>query len=437
VLLRDSKIITVTDIAALKTRLLLWAQQFEQIVWLDSNTEFQISKQNYSSYDAILAVGTEKKLECSGKQSFQKLKSFQETTNDYIFGYLGYDLKNDTEKLQSNNFDGLNFSDLYFFQPKKLFLLKDNQLIISYLKSYVNELENDLQSILHFESDNQLKTDNLEKLKIQSRITETEYQNKLQIILEHIHHGDIYEVNLCQEFFAENTRINPIKVFQKLNDISSPPFAVFLKIKEHYALSASPERFVKRMGNRVISQPVKGTARRLKNVAEDQKIAKKLATDPKERAENIMIVDLVRNDLSKTAKKGTVQVEELCQVYTFKQVHQLISTVISEVKDKTNSIDLLQSLFPMGSMTGAPKISAMQIIETQEETKRSLYSGAIGYCTPNNDFDFNVVIRSILFNAKNNYVSFSVGSAITAQSIIEKEYEECLIKAEAMKKALQ
>lgn len=436
-LLRESKIITVTDIAALKTKLLLWAQQFEQIVWLDSNTEFQISKQNYSSYDAILAVGAEKKLECSGKQSFQKLKSFQQNTNDYIFGYLGYDLKNDTEKLQSNNFDGLNFSDLYFFQPKKLFLLKDNQLIISYLKSYVSELENDLQHVLHFESDDLLKTDNLEKLKIQSRISETEYQNKLQIILDHIHRGDIYEVNLCQEFFAENARINPIKVFRKLNDISSPPFAAFLKIKEHYALSASPERFVKRIGNRVISQPIKGTARRLKNIAEDQKIAKKLMTDPKERSENIMIVDLVRNDLSKTAKKGTVQVEELCQVYTFKQVHQLISTVISEVKDQTNSIDLLMSLFPMGSMTGAPKISAMQIIETQEETKRGLYSGAIGYCTPNNDFDFNVVIRSILYNAKNNYVSFSVGSAITAQSIIEKEFEECLIKAEAMKKALK
>lgn len=436
-LLRESKIITVTDIAALKTKLLLWAQQFEQIVWLDSNTEFQISKQNYSSYDAILAVGAEKKLECSGKQSFQKLKSFQQNTNDYIFGYLGYDLKNDTEKLQSNNFDGLNFSDLYFFQPKKLFLLKDNQLIISYLKSYVSELENDLQHVLHFESDDLLKTDNLEKLKIQSRISETEYQNKLQIILDHIHRGDIYEVNLCQEFFAENARINPIKVFRKLNDISSPPFAAFLKIKEHYALSASPERFVKRIGNRVISQPIKGTARRLKNIAEDQKIAKKLMTDPKERSENIMIVDLVRNDLSKTAKKGTVQVEELCQVYTFKQVHQLISTVISEVKDQTNSIDLLMSLFPMGSMTGAPKISAMQIIEIQEETKRGLYSGAIGYCTPNNDFDFNVVIRSILYNAKNNYVSFSVGSAITAQSIIEKEFEECLIKAEAMKKALK
>ena len=435
--MRESKIITVTDIAALKTKLLLWAQQFEQIVWLDSNTEFQISKQNYSSYDAILAVGAEKKLECSGKQSFQKLKSFQQNTNDYIFGYLGYDLKNDTEKLQSNNFDGLNFSDLYFFQPKKLFLLKDNQLIISYLKSYVSELENDLQHVLHFESDDLLKTDNLEKLKIQSRISETEYQNKLQIILDHIHRGDIYEVNLCQEFFAENARINPIKVFRKLNDISSPPFAAFLKIKEHYALSASPERFVKRIGNRVISQPIKGTARRLKNIAEDQKIAKKLMTDPKERSENIMIVDLVRNDLSKTAKKGTVQVEELCQVYTFKQVHQLISTVISEVKDQTNSIDLLMSLFPMGSMTGAPKISAMQIIEIQEETKRGLYSGAIGYCTPNNDFDFNVVIRSILYNAKNNYVSFSVGSAITAQSIIEKEFEECLIKAEAMKKALK
>ncbi len=435
--LRDSKIITVQNSTEIKAKLLLWAQQFEEIVWLDSNREFQISTPAYSNYDAILAVGAAEKLECSGKDSFEKLKSFQENTKDYLFGYLGYDLKNDIEKLHSNNWDGLNFSDVCFFQPKKIFLLKDNQLEIRYLKQYFSDLEEDIQVILSFDSKNIPQTKTLEKPKIHSRLSEIEYREKLEIILEHIHRGDIYEVNFCQEFYSENTTINPVKVFQKLNDISSPPFAAFLKIKHHYALSASPERFVKKIGNNLISQPIKGTARRLENSVEDKKIAKLLAKDPKERAENIMIVDLVRNDLSKTAKKGTVQVEELCKVYTFKQVHQLISTVISEVEKETNSVAILKSLFPMGSMTGAPKISAMEIIETQEKTKRGLYSGAIGYFEPNNDFDFNVVIRSILYNETNKYVSFSVGGAITSQSITVKEYEECLVKAEAMKKALQ
>ena len=169
---------------------------------------------------------------------------------------------------------------------------------------------------------------------------------------------------------------------------------------------------------------------------EDQKLADQLFHDPKERAENIMIVDLVRNDLSKTAIKGSVKVEELCKVYSFKQVHQLISTVVSNVSEKENPVDIIKSLFPMGSMTGAPKISAMEIIEEQEETKRGVYSGAVGYFSPNHDFDFNVVIRSILYNKTNKYTSFIVGGAITSQSDIDKEYEECMIKAKAMKNAL-
>jgi len=202
-------------------------------------------------------------------------------------------------------------------------------------------------------------------------------------------------------------------------------------------LSASPERFVKKKGDTVISQPIKGTARRSDNPTEDLKIATLLAKDPKEIAENIMIVDLVRNDLSKTAISGSVQVEELCKVYSFKQVHQLISTVVSKVDGKTDPVDIIKSLFPMGSMTGAPKISAMEIIEEQEETKRGLYSGAVGYIGPDDNFDFNVVIRSILYNQSERYISFTVGGAITSKSNIENEYKECLLKAEAMKRALK
>ena len=210
-----------------------------------------------------------------------------------------------------------------------------------------------------------------------------------------------------------------------------------MKIKDKHIISASPERFVTRENNKIISQPIKGTAKRLTNKKADKELALILGLDEKERSENIMIVDLVRNDLSKSAIKSSVTVEELCKVYTFDQVHQLISTVTSLVDEKTDSIDVIKSLFPMGSMTGAPKISAMQIIEGQESTKRGIYSGAVGYFTPTDDFDFSVVIRSILYNSTNRYLSYSVGGAITSKSDPEKEYQECLLKAIAMKKALK
>jgi para-aminobenzoate synthetase component 1 len=217
-----------------------------------------------------------------------------------------------------------------------------------------------------------------------------------------------------------------------LNTISRPPFATYFKNNHQYLLCASPERYLRKEGNKVISQPIKGTAKRHPDKVLDEQSKTELAQNPKERSENVMIVDLVRNDLSHTATKGSVIVEELCEIYSFDQVHQMISTIVSTVEDATSPIEILKTTFPMGSMTGAPKISAMKIIEDLEETKRGLYSGAVGYFTPKSDFDFNVVIRSILYNAQNEYLSFSVGSAITSQAVPEQEYEECLLKAKAM-----
>jgi para-aminobenzoate synthetase component I len=267
---------------------------------------------------------------------------------------------------------------------------------------------------------------------VEQRVSKEDYLEKVTKMLEYIHRGDIYEANFCMEFYDENVQINPLEIYQKLNTISEPPFAVYFKNNSHYLLSASPERYLRREGAKVISQPIKGTAKRVFDDELDSQSKKELSENPKERSENIMIVDLVRNDLSKTATKGSVQVEELCQVYTFKQVHQMISTIVSNVEHTTSPVEIIKTTFPMGSMTGAPKISAMNIIEKLEETKRGLYSGAIGYFTPTGDFDFNVVIRSILYNSQSKYLSFSVGSAITAQSIPENEYDECLLKAKAM-----
>lgn len=413
----------------LKNKLLQWAQQFDVAVWLDSNDYHQ----KYSSFDAVLAVDEFTSIKTDYHNAFTDLKEYQSLTQDYLFGYLGYDLKNDTEELTSTNFDGLHFSDLYFFQPKKIIFIKNNECHFHYINMVNEEIEDDFKSIINLVDEPYSKNP---EPKIKLRIHKDNYLEKVQKVLDHIHRGDIYEANFCQEFYAENAVVNPLKTYQDLNAISQPPFATFFKIEHQYLLSASPERYLKKEGNKIISQPIKGTAKRLINPIDDEKIASDLSRDVKERSENIMIVDLVRNDLSRTAKKGSVLVEELCKVYSFKQVHQLISTVVSEIEDETHPIDIIKDTFPMGSMTGAPKISAMNIIENLEETKRGLYSGAVGYFTPNGDFDFNVIIRSILYNERKQYVSFSVGSAITSKSTPENEYEECLLKAKAMKYVL-
>ena len=409
--------------------MLLWAQQFREVVFLDSNDY----PQKYSSYDCVIAVDAFTSLKTDYHNAFEDLKQYQQTTNDWLFGYLSYDLKNDIEHLQSDNFNGLDFPDLFFFQPKKLFLLKGNTLEIQYLLLCDDEIEEDLKSISEIEN---VVAESQSVIDIEERISKEKYLEKVSKLLTHIHQGDVYEANFCLEFYAENTIINPIEKFQKLNSISQSPFAVFFKNNKQFLLSASPERYIKKEGDQITSQPIKGTSKRFENAIEDEKSKNQLESDPKERAENIMITDMVRNDLSRTAQKGSVEVKELCGIYSFLQVHQMISTITSKLDSQYSVVDVIKSTFPMGSMTGAPKFSAMKIIEELEETKRGLYSGAIGYFTPNNDFDFNVVIRSILYNQENKYVSFSVGSAITAQSIPEKEYEECLLKAKAMREVL-
>lgn len=396
---------------------------------MDSNSY----PQEYSSFDCMMAVDAFTSLKTDFHNAFEDLKQYQQTTKDWLFGYLSYDLKNDTEPLKSSNFDGLHFPDLFFFQPKKIFLLKGNQLEIQYLLLCDDEVEEDFNEIIQSYSEPFVT---LSVVEVRQRISKDSYVEKVNKMLEHIHAGDMYEANFCMEFFAENAIINPMEKFQKLNEISKAPFSVFFKNNKHFLLSASPERYLKKVEDKIISQPIKGTSKRFSDVNEDEKSKQNLELDAKERAENIMITDLVRNDLSHTAQKGSVEVVELCKIYSFLQVHQMISTITSKLDPQYSPVDVLKTTFPMGSMTGAPKISVMKIIENLEETKRGLYSGAVGYFTPSGDFDFNVVIRSILYNQENKYVSFSVGSAVTAQSVPEKEYEECLLKAKAMSEVL-
>lgn len=424
----------IHNVALFKEQLLYWSNQFREVAFLESNSESN-ENQLYKSYDLIVAVEAFTSIQTDYEKAFEDLFQYQSKANDWLFGYLSYDLKNDVEHLKSQNFDGLHFPDLFFFQPKKIFFLKGNTLEIQYLNMCDDEVEADFEEITQSQRSD-VKSQKL-PITIKQRISKENYLKKTEKMLAYIHRGDIYEANFCMEFFAENTIIEPIEIYQKLNQISTSPFAVYFKKNKHFLLSASPERYLKKEAQKVISQPIKGTAKRSLDAIIDDQNKVDLQNNSKERSENIMIVDLVRNDLSQTATKGSVEVEELCEIYSFKQVHQMISTIVSNVAHTTSPIEILRTTFPMGSMTGAPKISAMQIIEEVEETKRGLYSGAVGYFTPTGNFDFNVVIRSILYNSENQYLSFSVGSAITSEAIPEKEYEECLLKAKAMFEVLQ
>jgi len=431
--LRKTLRFTITDAQHFKDNLLEWSRQFDEVAWLDSNGH----KGKYSSFDGILAVDGLTAISTDAQNGFADLTEYHSQVNDWIFGYLSYDLKNDTEFLSSKNHDRLEFPELYFFQPKKIIGIQGNEVQFSYLNMVDDEIQADFEELTN-EIVHPVKATALNGgVHIKMRIFKDEYFSKVKQMLQHIYKGDIYEANFCQEFYAEDLQLDALHTYKKLNTISKPPFATYLKLFDKHLMCASPERYLKKMGTKVISQPIKGTAPRSKNKKTDARLIQELQTDEKERSENIMIVDLVRNDLSKSALKGSVVVEELCKVYSFEQVHQMVSTISATVPDDIDPIKVLKETFPMGSMTGAPKVSALKIIEELESFKRGLYSGAVGYITPEGDFDFNVVIRSMLYNETKKYVSYAVGSAITAKSVPEKEYQECLLKAKAMRQVLE
>ncbi|OFX17305.1 MAG: aminodeoxychorismate synthase component I [Bacteroidetes bacterium GWA2_31_9] len=413
-------------IAEFKLKLLKWAGFFEVSVYLDNNNYGNNSLGlHYNSFDCIVACGKQSELQ-SESDSFENLKNFYNEKKDWLFGHLSFDLKNQIENLQSNNFDGIQFPELYFFQPKYVITLSKN---IATIHVFNNDDADKIFNEINFQI---IVNQANNKVNFKARISKHEYIDKINTIKHHIQRGDIYELNFCQDFYSENSELNPVETFNCLNKISPTPFSCFYRNYDKYLLCASPERFLKKIGNKVISQPIKGTIKRGKNDEEDKLFAEYLKNNSKERSENIMITDLVRNDLSKTANRKSVRVEELCEVYTFNQVHQLISTISSEVSESVHLVDIIKSCFPMGSMTGAPKIRAMELIEEFEEFKRGLFSGSVGYITPDGDFDFNVVIRSILYNNTQKYISYMVGGAITINSDAENEYEECMIKAKAI-----
>ena len=407
--------------------LLNLSNNIKYISVLVSNLEHQDSNlpKDYINYDIIAGVGGNDIL-VSNHDSFENLNHFHRKKKDWLFGYLSYDLKNELEELSSNNIDNFNIDNLSFFIPEYVLLLNNDQLEI---QTYHSKYDCDIfVKKLDFSDLPSCKLD----VNLIRRDNKESYLQKIEEIKNHIKKGDIYELNYCQEFYAIESKLVPEAVFLALNDRMQTPFSSFLKLKDKYILSASPERFLRKKGTHILSQPIKGTRRRGVKKVEDNSLIDELRISQKDISENIMITDLVRNDLSITAKKESVKVDELCRVYTFKKVHQMITSISSEIDKDVSFTDVLKAAFPMGSMTGAPKVRAMEIIEFFENFKRGFFSGSIGYITPEGDFDFNVIIRTILYNLANNYLSIGVGGAITIKSNPIQEYEECLIKAKPL-----
>lgn len=382
-------------------------------------------------YRFLIALGIHKKYEVphSGN-AFTTLKSIY-SAGDWHFGYMSYDLKNEVERLSSENSDFLNFPELYFVQPKHVLYCYHGETTV-----HMESMDSSKELLALYEAIKQQRIDDAyikTHVTFEARDNKAQYVRKINDIKEAIQSGHIYELNYCQEFHTQ-AMLDTTATYRQLNRVSPTPFGAYFSTPQHALMCASPERFITKRGKKLYSQPIKGTIKRGATLKADEELKRQLYQSEKDRAENVMIVDLVRNDLSHYAAKGTVKVEELFGIYTFPQVHQMISTVSCELKNNTHPIDSVRSAFPMGSMTGAPKLKSMEFIEKFEEVKRGPYSGAIGYIAPDGDFDFNVLIRSMFYNKQSQYLSFSVGGAITILSNPHEEYNECLLKAEAMLK---
>lgn len=379
-----------------------------------------------------LFIGAKRVISLDGPDAFANLHRAYQEHPSFLVGYFGYDLKNQLEALTSRNPDRLGFPAVYFVEPEWVIDFEEDAVLI--------HGDGDTQEIVDaiFRAGPPSRADEgNEGNNVHCRVSLSDYIANVRRIQAHILAGDVYELNYCIEFFRENVQLDPLITYQALNERSPMPFSTFLKIGHRYIMGASPERFLKKEGRRLVSQPIKGTIRRGQTPAEDAQLRDQLLRSEKERAENLMIVDLVRNDLARSAQTGSVRVDELFGIYGFQQVFQMISTVSATLRDDVSWAEAIRNAFPMGSMTGAPKIRAMELIDELEVSRRGVYSGTIGFVTPDGDVDFNVVIRTLFYNAQTQYASFSVGSAITYDADPAQEWAECLLKAQAMQEVLE
>ena len=411
--------VAAADIALIKSKLLNWCSRFGSFCFLDSNG----FEDPYGTYRFLCAASAESSAQLSSANDPDSL------AGDWHFGHINYDWKNVLEPaLKSRHKPNTDFPDVHFFRPEIVCYMRrgEDALCIECTGHSPEDVWNVIDdSVIDF-------TDNLSKISFSLRIGKERYLDKIARLRQHIYEGDCYEINFCNEAFAEGVCIHPLSVYTALNAHSPAPFSAFYRYGDSFLICASPERYLAKRNQKIISQPIKGTARRGATPAEDEALKAALLASEKERAENVMIVDLVRNDLAKSCVVGSIDVAELFGIHTFPKVHQMISTVTGELRDGYTMMDAIRHSFPMGSMTGAPKYKVMQLTDHYEEARRGLFSGTVGYISPDGNADFNVVIRSLFYNANTERLSYQAGGAITWDSNAEDEWDEMRLKAEAM-----
>lgn len=477
---RTYALFPITDQELVKRQVLTWAEPFSICCFLDS--------QGYpaDAFECLLAAGAVDTCTASAGSpfagpssigtasagpfstgsplagpsstgsAFAALKTWAKDRQDWLFGHFSYDLAAETEGIDLDaEMKGADlaaaspqpdptaspqpdlaaspqprFPDLFFFQPEIIVMVQKDHVRIGSFHADHNAIWEAIRGTRP--GGNQLPGPPV----FTPRFTREEYLSTVTALQRHILLGHCYEINFCQEFVSRTSRPDPISLWWALSRESPNPFSAYYRQGERYLCCASPERFLRKKGNTLFSQPIKGTARRIPgDPVADRLQSEVLRQSPKDRAENVMVVDVVRNDLSRICVPGSVHVPELFGIYAFPQVFQMISTVAGQLTPGLDWTDAVKAVFPMGSMTGAPKNRVVRLIARYERSPRGLFSGAVGYVDPAGDFDFNVVIRSVLGDRDSGRLSYHVGSGITFYSDPAAEYEECLIKAEGIRKA--
>jgi para-aminobenzoate synthetase component I len=410
------------DAGSLKKKMLNWLRPFNIFCFLDS-CGYTMPPHRY---DCLVAVGATNLVQ---EIPFTDLDAFVHKRPGWKFGHLSYELKEELHAVRKAVSDPAGFPRWSFFEPEVVLELNGNVLAIT-----AREPETVWQNIQASPEDFPATP----SVALKEKVGKEAYLETIRSLQEHIGRGDCYEINYCIEFFNNQCTADPFSLYQQLSAVSPNPFSAFYRNNDSYLLCASPERFLVKQGRRLISQPIKGTIKRnLQDAVQDEQLREQLRHSTKDQSENVMVVDLVRNDLSRVCEEGSVRVDELFGVHAFPQVHQMISTVSGTLAEGVSFSKIIQALFPMGSMTGAPKYKVMQLIDQYESGARGIFSGSVGYINPDGDFDFNVVIRSLMYNAATSFLSCQVGSGITFYSDAEKEWEECMLKAAAIRKVLE
>jgi para-aminobenzoate synthetase component 1 len=388
----------------------------------------------YFENDKLLFFGSKSHLLVSNPINWLEIDSFlKRNSENHIVTLVGYDCKNSIELLETKFDNQLYYPDLIAWVPE--FVVKIRGEEFDFLSGTPSQEDFNFcdDFIKKFQKKESLTP--IEPQQFIPKISKEQYISQVDKVLEEIQYGNCYELNFCQEFHTDIlNEFDLFNVFCHQFQLTKAPFSVYFKFDQFEIACASPERYIKKIVDKLISEPIKGTIKRGSTESEDDVNKTTLLSDPKERSENIMITDLVRNDLSRIAVKGSVKVESLCEIQTFETVHHMVSRIACSITDEITFVDCIRSTFPMGSMTGAPKVKVMELTDKLEGFKRGIYSGSLGVIYPGGDFDLNVVIRSFVYNSENGRLSCSVGGAITNKSIPEKEYEECLTK---VKKIIQ